>query len=281
MPNYGVPAGELKRLIDDAVKGRLPYTATVTAVNEDDTVSLDWGAQDSQVPCASSYRNRQVGDVVTVQRPDGLLLVTGTTGSPDAEDELSETVASLASDIVRLTKTVADLAEQIDPGGGSAPPAPVSKEKVSIFNTGQGSWRPGGQTDNDVKQGAWVGQDWHGGWFYGTQIADACAGRTVQKMSLRLSRRDDGSGWNRGVRAHIDAHTLGSKGDPAGNQVGSLATISVSLSPGEKAWRDLPPDWITELANGTAKGFMASGSGSGSYLIFSGIAGRLDITFND
>jgi len=332
MPEYGVPAAELHDLISDAAGVRAAtFIAKVSAVNDDGTVSLDWGAEPIlNVPCSSGYIGRAVGQTVLVSRVNGQVIVTGTTATADIDvqalidESLDPVIDSLGTttsyaqavndDVTRLENVrirptfgtgsapsgflQADSVWFKDQGGGrvdlylkrstdsgtgsSAPPTStkpathVTPKPATITPNSRGSWRNGGQTDGAVWQGDWTGRgDWRGGWFYGTQIADACAGKTVKSMTLYLSRSNDSTGWNRGVPAHVNMHNETSKSKPSA----SGTMHSVRLSPGQLVKYSLTDAWKASLASGDTRGFMISGSGRSDYLKCAGSAGKLVITF--
>lgn len=329
MPSYGVPAAELHALINDSSARGDTFIAKVAAVNDDGTVSLEWGTDPIlNVPCSSGYIGRAVGQTVLVSRVSGQVIVTGTTATPgvdidginDAVSNLQATADSLDafthavdSDVTRLENVrirpsfgtaaaptgflLADSVWFKDQGGGrvdlylkrsvdsgtgsSAPPTAtrpaLTPKPVTLQPNSRGSWRTSGQTDGDVWQGDWTGRgNWRGGWFYGTQIADACAGKSVKSMTLYLTRTNDGTGWGRGVPAHVSMHNETSKAKPS-----AMGTMhSVRLAPGQLVKYSLTDAWKTSLASGSARGFMVSGSGRSDYLKCAGSAGKLVITFN-
>jgi len=64
------------------------FVAQVSAVNEDGTVSLAWGAAPVlNVPCSTGYIGREVGQSVLVARVNKQLIVVGTTAQPDPQDQ--------------------------------------------------------------------------------------------------------------------------------------------------------------------------------------------------
>jgi len=330
MPNCGVPSAELHDLIADTA-GETTFIARVASVNDDGTVSLEWGTDPIlNVPCSSSYLGRAVGQTVLVSRVSGQVIVTGTTATPDTDvqglidaslgpvidslDGTTKYAQAVNDDVTRLENVrirptfgigsapggflQADSVWFKDQGGGrvdlyfkrstdsgtgssapptsTKPPTHVTPKPATITPSSRGSWRGSGQTDAAVWQGDWTGRgNWLGGWFYGTQIADACAGKTVNAMILYLSRSNDGSGWNRGVPAHVNLHSQTSKAKPSA----SGTMHSIRLSPGQLVKYTLTDAWKSSLASGDTRGFMVSGSGRGDYLKCASSAGKLVITF--
>lgn len=164
------------------------------------------------------------------------------------------------------------------PPDDDPPDAPATTPKpVTLSPAWRGSWRTNGQTDDAVWQGDWTGRgNWLGGWGFESRISNASKGHNVASMTFKISRTNDGSGWNRGVTANLHLFTRSSKGKPT--PTGS--EVEVSLSPGATKTITLPSSWTKALAAGTARGIMASGSGRNAYIKFSGTSGPLKITFN-
>lgn len=328
MPSYGLPIAELAKV---GAQQSAFFIARVAALNEDGSVSLDWGAEPVLgVPTSSAYVDRKIGDAVLVARSSSGLIVIGTTNTSgvDINTMIDDALGPVTDDLDALAATVTDIGDNVtrlddvrprlafgtgaapagflqasavwfkdqgggrvdlyvqtgsDPGTGSTtppaktpPPVVTHAKPVTLTPDSRGSWRPSGQTDPSVWQGDWTGRgNWAGGWFYGASIAAACSGKAVARMTLTLSRTNDGSGWGSAVPAHISLHSRTSKGKPSA--LGS--SKSVKLSPGQAVKFGLPADWVSQLASGSARGFMASGSGRGDYLKFGGSAGRLVIDF--
>ena len=317
------------------------FLARVSALNEDGTVSLEWGAEPVLGVAASrAYADRQVGDVVIVSRVQGQLIVTGTANAQESpiEDLIDAAISPVSDsldDTIDNLNGLDDFAHDLDDdvtrlenvrprvtfgssnppggfrqasaiwfkdqgdgrvdlylvvsGGGSASSEPTRPAKpptkkttktpkpVTLTPSSRGSWRSSGQTDSAVWQGDWTGRgNWTGGWFYGTSIASACSGKSVKSMTFTIARTKDGSGWGRGVPAHLNLHGKTSKSKPSAVASGH----AVKLAPGQKVSYSLPAAWVSALASGSARGFMLSGSGRGDYLKCSGAAGSLRIVFN-
>lgn len=161
------------------------------------------------------------------------------------------------------------------------PPVPpkTAPKSVVLQPTDEGAWRDGGQTDTTPWQGDWTGRgDWRGGWFYGGAIADACAGRSVKWMMLRISRSTKANtGWNSGVPVRLGLHDRETKGKPT---MAEGPRTPFKLEPGQVRDYTLPAAWRDLLASGDMKGFVVDGNGRGDYLKFGGASGRLAIAFN-
>lgn len=167
-----------------------------------------------------------------------------------------------------------------NPDSGSSgpvkpPPPPATPDPVTLQPNSHGSYRPGGQTDAGLIQGAWTGRDWTAALFYGTQIADACSGKTVAKMELTLARQNDSSGWNRAVAVHIGTHGRTTKG-----KVTSLDNINAvaGLEHGQRRTYTLTSAQVNALKSGSDRGL---GMGETSdYVKFTDGSGNLKITFS-
>ncbi len=227
----------------------------------------------------------------------------------DAADRLSvdlnNKITDLATDVTEVTFgsgapgagwTQATETYFLDAGGGKkrmylrnvAPPPTTSKppppptqtapKSITINPIARGSWRPNGQTDSDVWQSDWSGNygNWVGAWFYGNAIAEACAGKSVRDMRLKLSRTKSG-GWSYGVQSRIGLHDRATKGNPP-------QTIDSKYGPklewGEATWWTLPESFENSLQSSATKGFFVEGSGRGQYIHYADSAGQLVIRFN-
>ena len=126
-------------------------------------------------------------------------------------------------------------------------------------------------------QGDWTGRGpRRGGWFYGTKIADACAGKTVTSMRVSFTRRR-GSGVNAKRPLHLYLHSYQSA--PSGQlDLGSGPDELISLSVGATGSVNLPLSWRSQLASGAARGLAIYAGGSSDYMAVSG--GTFTITFS-
>lgn len=266
----------------------------VSALNDSGTVNLDMGAPLTEVPCASGYPYRAVGDLVLVLRlPSSAWLVlakVGTTAETPVEipDIPPAVTLSWGDSAPGAGWTTGSTVYVQDNGGGArsiyvqtATTAPTGSTAtpapVSVSPTDSRAYRSGGQIDLDrAKQGAWTGQDWRGAWFYGSRISDAIAGRTVSKITLQLTRSSSG-GWNRKVGARLFQHsstTPSRRPDLVGD-----VWVAASLEPSGSATVTLPSSWRDALVSGSATGIAADGSGASDYLIYGPSAGKLKIYF--
>lgn len=266
------------------------------------------GALVLDVPCADSYRSRAAGDWVAV-RPGARPVVVWRLGQDpgDADEATIRAVAkevALDEQVVRaatwgtaapsgsgwqqatvpfVRKTAEgqvelyfQLASQSD-DSPSAPPGRVPKS-VKVTANSSGSWRNGRRDEyRDYPfQGDYTGGGaLRGGWFYGSKIADACAGKTVSKMTVSFSRRR-GSGANarRPMRLYLHDHTS----PPSSLDLDEGPEELLSLSVGAQGTATIPAEWRTKLANGTRRGLAVYARGSRDYAAFSG--GTITITFS-
>ncbi|HET9382264.1 MAG TPA: hypothetical protein VFP69_15735 [Streptomyces sp.] len=296
--------------LDAASGGLQTVSATVTDVTDEGTVHLLMGgAQLYDVPCTDAYRNRQAGDTVAVRRglvPVVLWRLGGDPADADA-GRTSETARDAVQDLIAVSAytwgsgaPVGSGWQQVDtlwtrrdsngkgvlyaqmaspPGTSPEAPATSAPQTVTIPPADSGTWRRGRPDDyaDDPTQGDWTGRgDRRGAWFYGTAIADACAGKTVQSMSVAFTRRR-GAGVNGKVRQllYLHAHTSA----PSGQLVlGDGPEGLLSLAVGAKGTATLPSAWRTALASGSARGLAIYGHGQSQYAAFTG--GRITITFS-
>lgn len=304
-----------RRLGEDLARARSAGStgsATVSAEVVDVTdlgVNLSMGgALVLDVPCADSYRSRAAGDWVAV-RPGARPVVVWRLGQDpgDADEATIRAVAkevALDEQVVRaatwgtaapsgsgwqqatvpfVRKTAEgqvelyfQLASQSD-DSPSAPPGRVPKS-VKVTANSSGSWRNGRRDEyRDFPfQGDYTGGGaLRGGWFYGSKIAAACAGKTVSKMTVSFSRRR-GSGANARRRMHLYLHDHTSP--PSSLDLDEGPEELLSLSVGAQGTATIPAEWRIKLANGTRRGLAVYARGSRDYASFSG--GTITITFS-
>lgn len=266
------------------------------------------GALITDVPCLGAYRDRKAGDWVMV-RPGSRPVVLGRPQDDPAVADAA-TMRSIATEVTLDAQVVraatwgtaapsgtgwqgpvtlymrknsegkvelyGQLASQSDTSP-TAPPARTPKP-VTISPTDYGSWR-NGRPDSYAAypaQGDWTGGgNRRGAWFYGTQIAAACSGRTVTRMEVTLTRRR-GSGVNASRPVHMYLHSYTSA--PSGQlTLGDGPSSLMSLSVGATRTVALPTAWRTALASGSARGLAVYAAGSRDYMSLTG--GTIKITF--
>ncbi|MBQ1122652.1 hypothetical protein [Streptomyces sp. B15] len=277
-------------------------SAQVIDLTDNGTVNVMMGGSLLlDVPCADSYRNRKRDDWVAV-RPGARPVVMWRLG-PDPVEDSAE-----MRDVVKDVQTVravtwgtsapsgsgwqeavtpwvrqagdgqVEIYYQVASTSAPSPAAPAAKGS-RITATSSGVWR-GGRPDayaDYPTQGDWTGRgDRRGGWFYGTKIADACAGKTVARMTVQYTRRR-GSGVNARRPMHLYLHDYTSA--PSGQlSLNEGPEELLSLSAGGTGTATLPASWRDKLAAGTRRGLAIYAHGSRDYAAFSG--GTVTITFS-
>lgn len=301
--------GEDLALAKSATTGSGTVSAEVVDVTDTGVNLSIGGALLIDVQCSDAYRNRKAGDWVAVKLGAKPVVMWRLGADPGPLDE--NTIKSLAKEVsldeqvvraatwgttapsgtgwqAATTPYVRKNAEgkvelyfQLGAQSDDSPTAPPDRapKPVTISPTDTGTWR-GGRPDDYASyptQGDWTGRgNRRGGFFYGTKIASACAGKTVSKMTVRFTRRT-GSGVNAKRPLHLYLHDYSS---PPSGQL-SLADGPdelLSLSAGATGTATLPASWRSQLASGAAKGLAIYASGSRDYLSLSG--GSITITFS-
>ncbi|MGW7473652.1 hypothetical protein ACWGIT_18915 [Streptomyces cyaneofuscatus] len=260
------------------------------------------------VPCSEGYRNRSAGDWVAVTKSARPVVVwrLGEDPGETTEAEIRELAAEVATDLqvvgavswgteappgtgwqsvigtfVRKgAQGKAEYYHQLAATTEPPPPTPPARppSPVTISPTSSGTWR-GGRPDSYAShptQGDWTGRgNRRGGWFYGTQIAAACAGKTVASMAVTFTRAR-GSGVNAKRPLHVYLHDYTSP--PSGQlSLGSGPEDLLRLSVGSRGTATLPASWRSALASGSARGLAIYAAGRTDYLAVTG--GALRITF--
>lgn len=274
----------------------------VIGVGEDGkSVVVTDEATETTMPCLDGYGLRTPGDMVlAVQLAGGAWVVLGRLGAEATSlAALQETVASIpavnvtwgdgppsgsgwksGSTVYARDDGDGDRTLYINLGAADPDPPPVTKppkkRTATVSASDQGGWRESSsQSDDEVKAGAWTGSDWYGAWFFGTDIEDAVAGRSVSKMTLTIARKDDTSGWNRGVPIHLGLHNRTTRGRPT---ITNKWNPGIKLSRGEADTITLPATQRDRLASGSSRGIAIYGSGRNDYAAFSARA-VIRITF--
>jgi len=289
--------------------GLQTVTATVFDVTEDGKVNLTMqGADIYGVACTDAYRNRKSGDTVAVRRGAVPVVLWRLGDDPaDTEQDDIEKVATQAAQDVQVVRAatygtgapagtgwqtasavyvrkVDDRLELYFQVASVADPSPdtpsvPSPKPVTISPTDSGTWRSGRPDDyaSAPTQGDWTGRgNRRGAWFYGSAIQNACAGKTVAKMTVAFARKT-GSGVNAKRPMHLYLHSHSSP--PSGQlNLGDGPEELLSLSVGAKGTATLPKSWATALASGSAKGLAIYASGSTDYMAVTG--GKITVSFS-
>ncbi|WP_326742588.1 hypothetical protein [Streptomyces sp. NBC_01768] len=283
-------------------------SAQVVDVTDEGVNLMLSGALVTDVPCATSYVGRAAGDWVAVRIAGGRPVVAWRLGEDraDATAAQMQSIAVDAAEDVQVVRAVTwgtgapsglgwqsvatpfarkvngkvELYLQLGSQSDTPPTPPATKppRPVSISPSSSGSWRNGRPDDyaSDPTQGDWTGRgDRRGAWFYGMNIASACAGKTVSSMSITVTRKR-GSGVNAKRPVHFYLHNYTSS--PSGQlNLGDGPEELMSLSVGGKATAKLPVSWRNALASGSARGIAVYSRGSRDYGSYTG--GSISITF--
>ena len=295
--------------LEAASGGLQTVSADVIDVTADGKVNIHMmGADIYGVECTDAYRNRKAGDTVAVRR-GAVPVVLWRLGEDPADTEQAdiEKTAQQAAQDVQVVRAATygtgapagsgwqipsavyvrkvdgrmelyfQVADASDPSPGS--PAVPSPKPATISPTASGTWR-GGRPDEYASaptQGDWTGRgNRRGAWFYGSAIQNACAGKTVAKMSVAFARKT-GSGVNAKRPMHLYLHAHSSP--PSGQlNLGSGPEDLLHLSVGATGTATLPTSWANALASGSAKGLAIYASGATDYMSVTG--GRITVTFS-
>lgn len=243
---------------------------TATGVN----LLIDGQTLVPDVPCADSYRGRASGDWVAVRVSAGqpvvmwrlgadvgleaVASVLWGSGAAPAEYSAVTAVSFLrnADGSVNLYLQSAD-APVYNPVQNIVPLPPTTAGSI-VRPTDTGMWANGWRDPIQMApaQGVKVtapSTPLTGAWFYGTAIADACTGHTVEGMWLRLTRESENNDGRLAV--HLYLHGYESEPTPGTGLSldGSPEDVAV-LSPGASRRVAIPDSWWTILAAGTSKG---------------------------
>lgn len=272
----------------------------VDSVQEDGSVNLAWGeAIINNVAANQSYNPRNEGDVVLVlNHPAGWRVidkiggpVAADTELPDAVDLEFGTPAPGGNFVKAAAVWVQEGRLYVQTGEGPPPqpddpPAPpkASKPKpVTLSPSKRQGYRSGRKDNQRFAQGASpeYPKAWTSIWLYGDKIKNACAGKTVDTMKIRVARTKAYHGSPRKVRPKLGLH------DYTSTAPGSTPSLSrrwsgAGLGLGQSVWMTIPSSQAARLASGADKGLgIGAGTGTSSYLIATGGCGEIKITFKN
>lgn len=261
---------------EDAVAANLPKgqgvradLMMVSALREDGGVNLDTGTGGEPIPaaCNNSYYPRAVGDMVMVLITPFGYRVMDKVGPGGTQAPV----------------TWADV--QGKPAAVSSVPDPVTiqPQAAVLYQSGHRSTAINGGRPVQGSYGSYPANS--GGWFYGTDVQTACAGKTVAGMFLRLSRISTPHGATYGnVTVHlflIDAGTPPT-GTPSMHDAWNGPAGFNGLQLGEVTAGKgiaLAANYVTALSTGASMAIGVS-SGQGRDLIEYGNCGQLTATFS-
>lgn len=258
---------------------------TVDSVRDDGTVNLAQGGTIHEaVPCQNSYLGRQAGDVVVVARWRAGWQVIGKAGAEYTPPAPAPGVkvswgASAPAGAGWVTGTpwvrAGELYIQTAAGGGTSAPGPVT-----LAPSSQGAWRDGGlDSGQPPTQGAWptYPHPYTGAWFW-SGAAAACAGNTVQSMTLRIARTASRHGSYGSVRPQLYLLAASSAGGSTPT-LGDGPVPGPSLGLGASGTFAVPSSWQSAIATGAAGGIGMFAPTGSQYLIATASCGQLTINF--
>lgn len=262
---------------------------TVSSVREDGSVNLQVGPSDQDIidaiPALSSYTDRKAGDKVTVRKarrswvvlgkagaladPGEQVTMTSGEGAPSGSGWVqAQTVWSRGSELYIQRDTVS----QPDP----PPPPNVTVNPASEAAYAEGYLNHG----KSPRQGTYSGYGpWSGIWCFGSAIADACAGRTVAAMTVRLHRT--GSRHGLYSKQHPSIWTHEHNTPPGGTpNLHNRHDPAHGLGLGEAFDYPLPSLHVDALASGNETGIgVYTGEFRSDYIIYSQ-SGAVTIRFS-
>lgn len=272
----------------------------VDSVQEDGSVNLEYqGSIFNDISANASYMPREEGDVVLVLNSGRSWRVIDKVGSGEEEPEedpgvpvtmtfgpsspgsgwaQASTIYVKDNEIYIQTGSGPDP----DPGGGS-PPVASKPKPVKLKPSSQALYQSGKKRSLKVgiAQGAWptYPHPYTGIWLYGKdKIKNACAGKTVDKIQVRVARTKKYHGASGKVKPSIGTHNENSA--PSGTPSLSRKFDGAGLGMGSAKWYTLPSSAAKALANGSAQGLgIGYGSGKSRYMIASAGSGEIKITF--
>lgn len=269
-----------------------PYQIMVVdSLQESGTVNLRWGeAIINDVAANQAYNPRAEGDVVLVLNHSAGWRVMDKIGGP-VEIELPDPVdlsfgaPAPAGYTQASTVWVKDGAIYVQTGEGPAPgpgdPPKASKPKpVSLDTSSTAAYRSGRRDGSRVAQGAWPSypHPYSGIFLYGSRIAAACSGKTVDTMQVRVARTSKYHGVSGKVRPRLGLHDETSA--PSKTPKLTNRWDGPGLGMGDSKWITIPSAQAARLASGASRGVgISAGTGKSSYLIATAGSGNLKITF--
>lgn len=265
--------------------------AVVTAVTDDGVNLSASGFLVDGVACLAGYTGRAVDDVVLVLTFAKRWVVLGRIGPEDTSTTAAQILWGTAAPAGSGWWRTADsgvwakgstIYVEGVANDGSPPVSAPSTSPVTIQPSQTGAWREGDrEAGSPPIQGAWptYPHPYTGGWFYGTDIASACAGKTVANMQFRAVRQGKSSGGVYGgaaMRLFLHNYTTRPGGKPALSNQWNAG----NLQPSEADWLSMPSSWITALAAGSKRGVGCdAGTAESTYLKYTASSGAIRITF--
>ncbi|MDN5585943.1 MAG: hypothetical protein L0G69_05190 [Brevibacterium sp.] len=270
-----------------------PYSIMIVdSLQESGTVNLRWGeAIINGVAANVSYSPRAEGDVVLVLNHDAGWRVMDKIGGP-VEVEIPEPIDLAfgdglpAGDFVQVNSIFMKdgaiyglIGEGPAPGPGD-PPRKSKPKPVALDPSSRAAYRSGRRDGSRVAQGSWSSypHPWSGIWMFGNRIKDACQGKTVDTMQIRVARTGKYHGVSGRVRPKLGLHNETSA--PKSTPSLSSRFDGPGLGMGDSKWVTIPSSQAARLASGDAKGVgISTGNGNRNYMICTDGCGSIKITF--
>lgn len=267
----------------------------VDSVQESGLVNLQWGeAVINDVPANVSYSPREEGDVVLVLNHSAGWRVIDKIGGP-VEVEVPDPVdlefgtpppggnfVQAAAVWVQEGRLYVQTGEGPAPGPEDPPSPPkASKPKpVTLSPSARQGYRSGRKDSQRFAQGASpeYPKPWTSIWLYGTRIQQACAGKTVDTMQVRLVRTSKRHGTSKKVRPRFALHDETSA--PSSTPSLGYGWDGPGYGLGSSKWATIPSSQAARLASGASRGIgITAGVSNLSYLIATSGCGEIRITF--
>lgn len=265
----------------------------VDSTREDGNVNLRWGETIiNDVAANQAYNPRAEGDVVLVLNHAAGWRVMDKIGGP-VEVEIPDPVdltfgtPAPAGYTQAAAVWVKDGALYVQTGEGPAPgpgePPKASKPKpVTLDTSSQAGYRSGKKDGSRVAQGAWPSypKPYTSVWTFGSRIEAACAGKTVDRMQIRVARTSRYHGVSGRVRPRLGLHDETSP--PSKTPKLTNRWDGPGLGMGDSKWVTIPSSQAARLASGASRGVgIGAGSGKSNYLIATAGCGQIRITFKN
>lgn len=274
-----------------------PYQLMVVdSVSDEGTVNLEWGETIiNNVPANVSYNPRAEGDVVLVLSHPAGWRVMDKIGNPveiDVPDPVGfefgppkpgGNYVQAAAVWVQEGRLYVQTGEGPQPAPEDPPSPPkASKPKpVTLDPSSRQGYRSGRKDSQRIAQGASPSypKAWSTIFTFGNRIADACNGKTVASMQIRITRTSKSHGTSKKVKPKLGLHNETSP--PSSTPSLSNRWDGAGLGFGSSKWITIPSSQAAKLASGAMKGIgISAGVSNSTYLIATSGSGAVKITFH-
>ncbi|WP_167197910.1 hypothetical protein [Brevibacterium pigmentatum] len=264
----------------------------VSSVREDGKVNLQWGETIiNDVAANQAYNPRAEGDVVLVLQHSAGWRVMDKIGGP-VEVDIPEPVDLTfgdglpAGDFVQVNSVFMKdgaiyglIGEGPAPGPGE-PPRKSKPKPVTLDPASTAAYRDGRRDGSRPAQGAWPSypHPYSSVFLYGSRIAAACEGKTVDSMQIRVARTSKYHGVSGKVRPRLGLHDETSP--PSKTPKLTNRWDGPGLGMGDSKWITIPASQAARLASGASRGVgIGAGTGKSNYMIATEGSGNLRIKF--